>query len=330
MSFRALLTNKSEQGAFSSTVSTIADSDLPAGDVLVDVDWSGLNFKDGLIITGKGRLVKSYPHVAGIDFAGRVVESADARYKPGQAVVLTGWRVGEVHWGGYAERARVSGDWLVPLPDAMTPRTAMMLGTAGFTAKIAISRLVANGLTPDKGEVLVTGAGGGVGTLAVMMLAKLGYSVAAVTGRAEMGDQLKKLGAETILTRAELEEDSGRVLDSERWAGVIDTVAGPMLANVLKQVKYDGAVAAIGLAGGMSWPGSIVPFLLRGITLFGIDSVMQSYEARVAAWNELSTLFAPDDYEPMVHEIGLADIPAQAKNILEGKVAGRVLVDVRK
>jgi acrylyl-CoA reductase (NADPH) len=329
MSFMALVTDKDAKGVVSSNVTTLQDVSLPEGDVLVAVEWAGLNYKDALCLNGLGNLVKSYPHVAGIDFAGRVVESRNARYHPGQPVVLTGWRVGELHWGGYAQRARVDAGWLVALPKKLSTRNAMVLGTAGLTAMLAINKLKAEGIAADSGEILVTGAGGGVGSLAVMLLARLGYKVTAVTGRPELAEQLTRIGAAEVVPRSEIMSQSGRALDKERWAGAIDPVGGAMLAEVLKKMRYGGVVAVIGAAGGADLPASVIPFILRGVSLAGIDSVMQPFEARVAAWDRLSTLFIPSAYEPFVREARLPDLPALSKTILEGGIAGRVVINPR-
>lgn len=329
MAFRALVTERAGDGAISNTVRSLDESSLPEGEVLVGIEWAGLNYKDGLCLLGKGGLVRTYPHVAGIDFAGRVIESSDRRYHPGQAVVLTGWRVGETRWGGFAQRARVKADWLVPLPHKLTTRSAMVLGTAGLTAMLAINRLKGDGLTPDKGEVLVTGAGGGVGSIAVHLLARLGFLAAAVTGRPQLDAALTRLGATRVISRQEMLTDSGRGLDAESYPGAIDSVGGPMLMQVLKKIRYDGAVAAIGLAGGATFEASIVPFILRGVTLFGIDSVMQGYEARAAAWDRLADLFVPAAFEPNVKEVTLEALPGAAEQILAGQVAGRIVVNPR-
>lgn len=329
MSFKALVTDRDAKGVVSSKVTTLQEVSLPEGDVLVAVEWAGFNYKDALCLTGIGNLVKTYPNVAGIDFAGRVVESSDARYHPGQAVVLTGWRVGELHWGGYAQRAQVNADWLVPLPKRLSTRNAMELGTAGLTAMLAINKLKAGGISPGDGEVLVTGAGGGVGSIAVMLLARLGYQVVAVTGRPELGEQLMRIGATSIVPRSEITSGSGKVLEKERWAAAIDPVGGPMLAGLLKKIRYGGVVTVIGAAGGAELPASVIPFILRGISLVGIESVMQPFEARVAAWDRLSTLFVPSVYEELVHEARLEDLPALAETILQGGVAGRVIVNPR-
>jgi len=329
MTFRALVTDRLSDGELRSSIKAIAEEQLPAGDVLVAVEWAGLNYKDALCLTGEAGLVKAYPHIAGIDFAGRVVESNDARYHPGQAVILTGWRVGELHWGGYAQRARVNADWLVPLPKRFSTRTAMMLGTAGLAAMLAVNRLQAEGVRAGDGEVLVTGAGGGVGSIAVLLLSRLGYSVAAATGRPALAKRLMKLGAGRIVSREEALMPSGKVLDKEVWSGAIDTVGGPLLGEVLKKVRYGGAVAAIGNAGGRNWDASVIPFILRNISLCGIDTVMQPFEARRSAWDRLTTLFVPAAFEPMLTEARLEDLPELAGQLLEGKIAGRVIINPR-
>lgn len=328
MQFKALVSNADSKGAVSSSVELVEASALPDGDVLVAVEWAGLNYKDAMCLSGLGNLVRNYPHVAGIDFAGRVVESSSARYHPGQAVVLTGWRVGEVRWGGYAQRARVDAGMLVALPKPLSTRSAMALGTAGLTAMLAINKLRAAGLAPGS-EILVTGAAGGVGSIAVMLLARLGYKVVAVTGRAEMAEPLMRIGATSVMPREELLTGSGKLLDKERWAGAIDVVGGPLLAEVLKKIAYGGAVAAVGMAGGTDLPTSVIPFILRGVSLIGIDSVMRPYEARVAAWERLSTLFVPAAYEEFVREARLEDLPELAGQVLKGSVAGRVIINPR-
>lgn len=329
MPFRALVTERLADGELRNSLQDITDAQLPDGNVLVAIEWAGLNYKDALCLTGQGGLVRTYPHVAGIDFAGRVVESSDARYHPGQAVILTGWRVGELHWGGYAQRARVNADWLVPLPKRFSARTAMMIGTAGLAAMLAVNRLQAEGIRAGEGEVLVTGAGGGVGSIAVLLLSRLGYDVAAVTGRPELAAQLTKLGASRIVSREEVLTATGKVLDKELWFGAIDSVGGPLLGEVLKKIRYGGAVAAIGNAGGRNWDASVIPFILRNISLCGIDTVMQPFEARRSAWDRLTTLFVPAAFEPMLTEARLEDLPALADQILAGKIAGRVIVNPR-
>jgi acrylyl-CoA reductase (NADPH) len=292
------------------------------------VQHSTLNYKDGLCIGPGGGLVRAYPHVPGIDFAGTVEASDDPRYKPGDAVILTGWRVGEVHWGGYAQKARVKADWLVPLPDGMTTAQAMAVGTAGLTAMLAVLRLEAHGLRVGDGPVLVTGAAGGVGSVATAILARLGHEVAAVTGRPEQADYLRGLGASQIVAREEINETVKRPLEKETWAGCVDAVGGAMLARVLGQMNYGAAVAAVGLAGGADLPGSVIPFLLRGVCLLGIDSVMQPFEARKAAWDRIARDLPMNVLEPMVQPATLADLPRLGADILKGQVRGRVVVDV--
>ncbi len=274
-------------------------------------------------------LVRNYPHVPGIDFAGTVESSSDDRYKPGDKVVLTGWRVGEAHWGGYAQKARVRADWLVPLPDGLDTRRAMAVGTAGLTAMLAIMALEDHGLTPGADPVLVTGASGGVGSVAVAVLAQLGYKVAAVTGRPETGDYLKDLGATQIVPREDLTEVTKKPLEGEQWAGGIDAVAGAMLGRVLKQMKYGGSVAAIGLAGGAPIEGALItPFILRGVNLLGIDSVRQPYARRVEAWKRIASDLPMDKLEAMIQPAVLADLPGLGRDILNGNVKGRIVVDV--
>lgn len=302
--------------------------DLPEGDVLVRVEYSDVNYKDGMIVNGIGGLVRQYPHVPGIDFAGVVEESYHSRFKSGDKVVLTGWRVGEVHWGGYAQKARVNGDWLVALPDALSTRQAMAVGTAGLTSMLCVKALESNGITPKAGPVLVTGAAGGVGSIAVAILARLGYSVAASTGREALHGYLKSLGATEIVARAELAEVSKRPLEKEIWAGAVDTVGSTTLARVLAQLKYNGSVAACGLAAGPKLETTVIPFLLRGINLLGIDSVMQSYENRVATWNRIASDLPHDKLEEMTEVIGLEDVSKAAAEILAGQVRGRLVVEL--
>ena len=325
---RALIVEKAEDGSTSAGVQEIDESRLPEGNVKVAVEYSTLNYKDGLCIGPGGGLVRTYPHVPGIDFAGTVETSEDARYAPGDKVVLTGWRVGEAHWGGYAQKARVSADWLVPLPDGLTTRQAMAVGTAGFTAMLAVMALEAHGLKPQDGEVLVTGATGGVGSVATAVLANLGYDVAAVTGRPEQSQYLASLGASKLISRDELAETVKRPLEKETWAGCVDAVGGAMLARVLGQMKYGASVAAVGLAGGAQLPATVVPFLLRGVNLLGIDSVMQPYESRLAAWKRVASDLPMDKLEGMIVGATLADLPRLGADILKGKVRGRVVVDV--
>jgi len=328
---RALMVRKDEEsGKTSAAVEEITVDDLPAGEVTVAVEYSTVNYKDGLCIGPGGGLVRNYPHVPGIDFAGTVEASEDDRYKPGDKVVLTGWRVGEVHWGGYAEKARVKADWLVPLPAGLDTRQAMAVGTAGFTAMLAVMALEDHGLTPGNGEVLVTGAAGGVGSVATAILANLGYEVAGVTGRPEQEAYLKGLGATRIVARDEINETTKRPLEAETWVGCVDAVGGAMLARVLGQMKYGASVSAVGLAGGAGLPATVIPFLLRGVNLLGIDSVMQPYENRLRAWERIASDLPMDKLEAMVVPAGLGDLPELGRSILKGGVRGRVVVDVTK
>ncbi|MEX2521079.1 MAG: MDR family oxidoreductase [Paracoccaceae bacterium] len=328
MSFTALVVEKAEDGAISQTLKQVEIAALPEGEVVIDVEYSTLNYKDGLCLTGKGGLVRNYPHVPGIDYAGTVASSEDARYKPGDKVVLTGWRVGEVVWGGYAQKARARADWLVPLPEGLTTRQAMAVGTAGLTAMLSVMALEEHGLKPGAGPVLVTGAAGGVGSVAVAILSHLGYEVAAVTGRPETEDYLRSLGASTIVPRADLAEAPGKPLERETWAGCVDAVGGSMLARVLTQMKYGGSVAAVGLAGGAALPTTVVPFLLRAVNILGIDSVMKPYEGRLAAWRRIATDLPLETLETMAETATLSDLPALGASILKGGVKGRVVVDV--
>ncbi|ETX26773.1 acryloyl-CoA reductase [Roseivivax isoporae] len=326
---RALVVEKDEEsGKTRAGVQDIAESDLPEGDVTVAVEYSTLNYKDGLCIGPGGGLVRRYPHVPGIDFAGTVEASDDPRYAPGDKVVLTGWRVGEAHWGGYAQKARVKADWLVPLPEGLGTRQAMAVGTAGFTAMLAVMALEDHGLAPGQGPVLVTGASGGVGSVATAILARLGYEVAAVTGRPEGADYLRGLGATQIVPREDVAETVKRPLESETWSGCIDAVGGAMLARVLGQLKYGASAAAVGLAGGADLPAKVVPFLLRGVNLLGIDSVMQPYENRLRAWERIARDLPMDRLEAMVTPATLEDLPKLGADILKGQVRGRVVVDL--
>ncbi|MEO1308049.1 MAG: acryloyl-CoA reductase [Pseudomonadota bacterium] len=325
---RALIVEKNDEGKTSASVQDITDDRLPEGDVTVAVEYSTVNYKDGLCIGPGGGLVRNYPHVPGIDFAGTVESSTDDRYSAGDKVVLTGWRVGEAHWGGYAEKARVKADWLVPLPDGLTTRQAMAVGTAGFTAMLAVMALEAHGMAKDQGPVLVTGAAGGVGSVATAILANLGYEVAGVTGRPETADYLKDLGASQIVAREEINETVKRPLETETWAGCVDAVGGAMLARLLGQMKYGASVAAVGLAGGAGLPATVIPFLLRGVNLLGIDSVMQPYDNRVTAWNRIATDLPMDKLEAMVQPASLGDLPQLGADILKGQVKGRVVVDL--
>lgn len=328
MGFDALVVEKDADGQTQAGVRQLELSDLPEGEVTVAVAWSTVNYKDGLCLGSGGGLVRRYPHVPGIDFSGVVEASSDPRYRPGDPVVLTGWRVGEAHWGGYSQKARVKGDWLVPLPEGLTLRQAMAIGTAGLTAMLAILTLEGQGLAPGQGPVLVTGAAGGVGSVAVALLARLGHEVAAVTGRPETADYLTGLGATRIVERAELAAPSAKVMEGEAWAGCIDAVGGEMLGRVLKQMKYRTAVAAVGNAGGIEVPVSIIPFLLRGISLIGIESVTEPRERRIAAWNRLARDLDLDRLEAMTSTARLADLPELGRKILKGGIRGRVVIEI--
>lgn len=328
MTFSALLVEKDEEGKTHASVQQITEDQLPEGNVTVAVEYSTVNYKDGLCIGPGGGLVRNYPHIPGIDMAGTVESSSDDRYKPGDKVVLTGWRYGEVHWGGYAQKTRVNADWLVGLPDGLTTKQAMAVGTAGFTAMLSVMALEEHGLTPERGPVLVTGAAGGVGSVATAILSHLGYEVAAVTGRPETADYLKSLGATQIVAREEINETVKRPLEAETWAGCIDAVGGDMLARVLGQMKYGGSVAAVGLAGGAGLPATVIPFLLRAVNLLGIDSVHKPYESRVAAWQRVAKDLPMEKLEGMIVPATLQDLPKLGSDILRGQVKGRVVVDV--
>lgn len=325
--FKALLVEKNDEGKTSAAVKNVSDDQLPDGDVTVAVEYSTVNYKDGLCIGPGGGLVRSYPHVPGIDFAGTVERSSDDRYSPGDKVVLTGWRVGENRWGGYAQKARVKADMLVPLPEGLTTRQAMAVGTAGLTAMLAVMALEDHGI--KDGPVLVTGAAGGVGSVATAILANLGHEVAAVTGRPEQEDYLRGLGASQIVPRDALTEITRKPLEAEVWSGCVDAVAGAMLGRVLKQMKYGSSVAAIGLAGGAVIEGALItPFILRGVNLLGIDSVMQPYDNRLRAWQRIAGDLPMDVLETMIQTATLSDLPQLGKDILKGHVKGRVVVDV--
>jgi acrylyl-CoA reductase (NADPH) len=305
------------------------DSALPEGDVTVQVDYSTLNYKDGLAITGKSPVVRKFPLTPGIDLSGSVTDSQHPLFKAGDKVVLNGWGVGESHSGGLAQKARLKGDWLVKLPTAFTPRQAMAIGTAGYTAMLCVMALQKHGVTPDKGDILVTGAGGGVGSVAIALLAKLGYRVVASTGRLQEADYLRQLGAVDVMDRAELSAP-GKPLAKERWAGVVDTVGSHTLANACASTKYGGVVTACGLAQGMDFPSSVAPFILRGVTLAGIDSVMAPRAVREAAWARLAQDLNTAQLERMTREVGLADAIGLGAQILAGQVRGRVVVNVNR
>ena len=325
--FKALLLEQAGDKV-TNEIREISFDALPEGDVLVRVEYSDVNYKDGMIINGIGGLVKQYPHVPGIDLSGTVEESSHERFKVGDKVVLTGWRVGEVHWGGYAQWARVNGDWLVALPDGMSTRQAMAVGTAGVTSMLCVMALEDQNLKVESGPILVTGAAGGVGSIAVAILSRLGYSVAASTGREAQHQYLQSLGATEIVARASLAEPSKRPLESENWAGAIDTVGSTTLARLLTQIKYGGSVAACGLAAGPKLETTVIPFLLRGINLLGIDSVMQPYENRVRVWNRIASDLPHDKLEIMTEVISLDRVADAALSILGGKVRGRLVVAV--
>jgi acrylyl-CoA reductase (NADPH) len=325
-SFRALVLHE-EGGKVTPHLEDVDQARLPPGDVIVAVEYSTLNYKDGMILNGVGRLVRVYPHVPGIDFAGTVERSESPMFKAGDKVVLTGWRVGEVQWGGFAEKARVKADYLVHLPEGLTTRQAMAIGTAGFTAMLAVIALEKHGLEKG-GEVLVTGAAGGVGSVAIALLSKLGYKAVASTGRAELKDYLEKLGATEVVDRAVLSTAPGRPLDRERWDGAIDAVGGATLATILTQLKYRASVAACGLAGGSDLPATVIPFLLRGVNLLGIDSVMCPKEPRIEAWERLALDLPLDKLDRMIEEVPLSKVAALAPKILGGAVRGRTVIDV--
>lgn len=324
--FQAILIDKNEHG-YHAALQAVDKSQLPEGDVVVRVEWSTLNYKDALAIAGRAPVVRRFPMVPGIDFAGTVMESSHPAWKAGDQVLLNGWGVGENHWGGLAELARVKGEWLMHLPAGFTPRQAMSIGTAGYTAALCVMALSAHGIQPGDGDILVTGANGGVGSVAITLLAKLGYSVIASTGRMSESDYLHSLGAHTIMDRAELSAP-GKPLGKERWAGVVDTVGSHTLANACAMTRYGGAVAACGLAGGMDFPATVAPFILRGITLYGIDSVMAPLASRLKAWQLLEQNMDKAKLDAMSTEIALADVPAFAEKLLAGQVRGRIAVGI--
>ena len=324
--FQALVLEQHDKKTLSS-IKQLTIDDLPEGEVLVRVSYSSLNYKDGLAITGKGKIIRNFPMVPGIDFAGVVEESASPAFKAGDQVVLTGWGVGENHWGGMAEMARVQASQLVPMPAGLDAKKTMTIGTAGLTAMLCIMALEDAGITPDKGDILVTGASGGVGSVSVALLAKLGYSVAAISGREQNSEMLTKLGAKTVLPRSQFSEP-GRPLDTQQWAGAIDTVGSQLLANVLSQIHYGGAVAACGLAGGFDLPTTVMPFILRNVSLLGVDSVMCPVARRAEAWNRLGQLLPAEFYEQASQEVSLPDVPELAEAITNGQVTGRVLIKI--
>lgn len=324
--FKAILIEKDEAG-YRASLKDVDESQLPEGDVTVRVSHSTLNYKDGLAITGKGPVVRKFPMVPGVDLVGTVEESRHPSYRAGDMVLLNGWGVGEGHWGGLAQKARLKGEWLVPLPSQFTPRQAMAIGTAGYTAMLCVLALERHGVTPDKGEILVTGAAGGVGSVAVSILAKLGYSVVGVTGRLAESDYIKSLGASEVLERSVF-SSPGKPLGRERWAGAVDVVGGHTLANVCATTRYRGIVTACGLAGGMDFPATVAPFILRGVTLVGIDSVMCPTADRLAAWQRLGSDLDISKLTLITEEIGLAEAIPMATKLLDGQVRGRLVVDV--
>ncbi|MED8890425.1 oxidoreductase [Escherichia marmotae] len=315
-----------QDGKTLASVQTLDASCLPEGDVTVDVHWSSLNYKDALAITGKGKIIRNFPMIPGIDFAGIVRASEDPRFHAGQEVLLTGWGVGENHWGGLAQQARVKGDWLVAMPQGLDARKAMVIGTAGFTAMLCVMALEDAGIHPQDGEIVVTGASGGVGSTAVALLHKLGYQVVAVSGRESTHEYLKRLGASRILPRDEFAES--RPLEKQLWAGAIDTVGDKVLAKVLAQMNYGGCVAACGLAGGFALPTTVMPFILRNVRLQGVDSVMTPPERRAQAWQRLVADLPESFYSQAAKEISLADAPKFAEAIINNQVQGRTLVKI--
>ncbi|UYM16457.1 acrylyl-CoA reductase (NADPH) [Endozoicomonas euniceicola] len=325
--FKALVLEQQDKQTLSS-IQQLDESALPEGDVLVAVDYSSLNYKDGLAITGKGKIIRDFPMVPGIDFAGTVIESSSSDFSAGDNVVLTGWGVGENHWGGMAEKARVKASQLVKLPAGLDERKAMMIGTAGLTAMLCVMDLEAAGITPEKGEILVTGASGGVGSVAVNLLAELGYDVAAVSGRPENTPMLEALGAKRVIARSEF-TDKLRPLDRQYWAGAVDTVGSSVLAKVLSQVNYEGAVAACGLAGGFDLPTTVMPFILRGVKLLGVDSVMCPLAKRNEAWKRLAELLPESYYEAACSEVTLEEVAEKAEAITRGQVTGRTLIRLK-
>ena len=326
--FKAIVINKDDKG-YRAELGQLEESALPAGDVRVRVHYSTLNYKDGLAITGKGPVVRSFPMVPGIDFAGEVLESTSPEFKVGDAVLLNGWGVGEGHWGGLAQQARVKADWLIPLPKGFTAKQALAIGTAGYTAMLCVMALQKHGVKPTDGEVLVTGAAGGVGSFAIALLSKLGFTVVASSGRPQEADYLRSLGAAEVIDRSSLSEP-GKPLARERWAAVVDSVGSHTLANACAATKSEGAVAACGLAQGMDFPGSVAPFILRGVTLYGINSVTVPKAKRIAAYEQLSALVDLTTLEAISHEISLGEAIQYADALMKGNVRGRVIVDVNR
>ncbi|USE68396.1 MULTISPECIES: acrylyl-CoA reductase (NADPH) [Pseudoalteromonas] len=325
--FKAIIIDKKD-GNYTATLDEVSEQELMPGDVDIEVLYSTLNYKDALAITGKSPVVRSFPMIPGIDFVGKVSASNHSDYERGQLVILNGWGVGEKHWGGLAQKARVNGEWLVPVPANFEPKDAMAIGTAGYTAMLCIMALERHGVTPEQGEILVTGAAGGVGSVAIAILSKLGFSVTALSGRVEQESQfLKQLGAQNVIHRSEL-KGVGKPLAKERWAGVVDVVGSHVLANACAGTKYGGVVTACGLAGGMDFPATVAPFILRGVTLAGIDSVMSPKALRLEAWRRLASDLDLNKLGVIAHEIPLAEAISTAADLLNGKVRGRIIVDI--
>lgn len=325
--FRALVLNE-QDGQIHAAVQDVATESLPAGDVTIAVAFSSMNYKDALAVTNVGKIVRSFPMAPGIDLAGTVVESQSPQFKPGDQVLVTGWGIGERHWGGYSQLARVRSEWVVPVPSGMSLHQAMGIGTAGFTAMLCVMALEEHGLRPGSREIVVTGAGGGVGSVAVALLAERGYTIAASTGRAELHEYLTTLGAASIVSREEIMNDPKRPLSTERWGGAVDTVGGQTLSAVIRSLAYGASAAACGLAGGSDVPLTVMPFILRGVSLLGIDSVMCPPERRITAWQRLAQELSAAKLDQMVQTIALADVPVYSQQILHGQVRGRIVVDV--
>lgn len=326
--FRALLVTQDDNRQQTVALENIADSQLPEGDVLVDVHYSTLNYKDGMAITGKGPIIRSFPMVPGIDLVGKVIQSGSEQFSQGDFVILNGFGVGETHWGGLAEKARLKSEWLIPLPKSIQAKHAMAIGTAGYTAMLSVLALEKQGVTPESGDILVTGANGGVGSFAIRLLSRLGYKVVASTGRIKESEYLKALGASEIIDREYLSEP-GKPLQKERWAGVVDCVGSQTLVNACASTQYGGVVTACGLAQGMDFPASVAPFILRGIKLIGIDSVMRPIKDRIEAWGRLGELLKPEDFTAISHEITLDEVIETAHDLMDGKVRGRVVVNLK-
>ncbi len=326
--FTALVIDEKD-GKVTPSIQTVAEDQLPAGEVTLEARYSTLNYKDGMVLNGIGKLVRSYPHVPGVDVAGIVRDSSDSRFSPGDEVLVGGYRFGEIRWGGYAQLVRVPADWIVPLPKGLSLFQAMAFGTAGFSAMMAVDALERHGMEPSQREVLVTGAVGGVGSIAVALLAALGYNVAASTGRPEEGQYLRHLGANTIIERSELETVVSKPLERERWGGCIDNVGGSTLGHVLSQLGIGASIASVGLAGGSTFTGNVMPFLLRGVNILGIDSVSLEINKRAKVWHRLADVFPLGLLESMTSEVKLQDLEKLGKEILEGRVKGRLVVNVR-